>query len=232
MKSAEPMRRVAPGCAFALLCLFAAITPTPLVPWAAAAEPPKEWDGLQLRKSKRVQRLYVRPEASLTGYKRVRLARLVVAFDKNWDPNRSRTMTQRLTNDDFEKIRNALADQFAKTTKEVLEKRGYQLTDNAGPDVLDVSPFVVDLYIAAPDKMSAGRSYTFTADPGHMTLVAELRDAETQQILARALDAQSTNWGDTFQLATSVSNMAAAQSVIARWARALAEALDAANGKD
>ena len=232
MRHAEPTPTRAPLCALVLLCVCGGLVLGTVAPVAAGAEPPKEWDGLQLRKSKRVQRLYVRPEATLTGYKRVRLERLQVAFDKDWDPNRSRTVTQRLTKEDFEKIRNALADEFAKTTRGVLEKAGYQVTEEAAPDVLDVTPFVVDLYIAAPDKMSAGRSYTYTADPGHMTLVAELRDSETQQILARALDAQSTHWGDTFQIATSVTNMAAAQSIIARWARALSDALDAANGKD
>jgi hypothetical protein len=232
MKSAEPGLSRAPLCAIVLLCAFGGVTLGAVAPRAAGAEPPKEWDGLQLRKSKRVQRLYVRPEASLAGYKRVRLARLQVAFDKDWDPNRSRTLSQRLTKEDLEKIRNALADEFAKTTKEVLQKGNYQVTEEAGPDVLDVTPFVVDLYITAPDKMSAGRSYTYAADPGHMTLVAELRDSETQQILARALDAQSTDWGGTFQITTSVTNMAAAQSIIARWARALSDALDAANGKE
>jgi len=196
-----------------------------------AADAPKEWDGLQLRPSKRVDRLYLRPEASLAGYKRVRLERLQVAFDKNWKPNDSRRGSQRLTKDDFDKIKSGLADEFAKVFASELAKGGYQVVDEAGEDVLDITPLVVDLYIAAPDKMTAGRSYSYTADPGHMTLVAELRDSETNQILARAIDARSSSWNNTFRVANSVTNLAEARMIIARWASALRDALDEANGR-
>lgn len=197
----------------------------------AAGPAPKEWDGLELRASKQVDRLYVRPEASLAGYKRVRLERLQVSFDKNWKPNDTRVGSQRLTKGDFDKIKNGLADEFAKTVASELAKGGYQVVDESGEDVLDVTPLVVDLYIAAPDKMTAGRITTYTADPGRMTLVAELRDSETNQIVARVLDARRGSWGGVFQVASSVTNMAAARQVIARWASALRRALDEANGR-
>jgi hypothetical protein len=64
-----------------------------------------------------------------------------------------------------------------------------------------------------------------------MTLVAELRDSDTGQVLARVMDRASASWGGRFQVASSVTNMAAAQQIIARWASALREELDAANGK-
>jgi Protein of unknown function (DUF3313) len=209
--------RLAP--ALVLLCCAAV---------AVAAEAPKEWDGLQLTPSKRIDRLYVRPGASLSGYKSVRLERLQVAFDKNWKPNDSRTLSTRLTKEDFDKIKNALADQFAKTFAAELARGGYKVVEEGGDDVLDVTPLIVDLYIAAPDKPTAGRSRTYTADAGRMTLVAELRDSDTGQILARALDAQSDRSG-TFQVASSVSNMAAADRIISRWASQLRDALDEAN---
>jgi hypothetical protein len=198
---------------------------------AAADEPPKEWDGLQLRKSKKVDRLYVRPEATLTGYKRLRLERLEVHFAKDWNPNQSRSGSERLTTEDFDKIKKGLADEFAGTFAKVLAKGGYTIVNESGPDVLDVTPLIVDLYIAAPQKMTAGRSRTYTADPGHMTLVAELRDSQTGQILARALDAQRASSSGTFQWATTGSNLAAANRIIERWAEELRDALDEANGR-
>jgi hypothetical protein len=173
----------------------------------------------------------VRPEASLSGYKRVRLERLQVAFDKNWKPNDTRRGSARLTSADFDKIKNGLADEFAKVFDAELAKGGYQITTEAGEDVLDITPLVVDLYIAAPDKMTAGRSYSYTADAGRMTLVAELRDSETGQILARALDARSSSWNGTFRISNSVTNVAEARIIMARWASALRDALDEANGR-
>jgi hypothetical protein len=101
-----------------------------------AAESQKEWDGLELRPSKRVDQLYVRTDASLSGYKRVRLERLQVSFDKNWKPNETRTGAQRLAKEDFDKIKNALADEFARTCAQELAKGSYQVVDEAGEDVL------------------------------------------------------------------------------------------------
>jgi len=217
--------------ALAAFCVVSALTTPAILPPAAAAAPPPEWDGLELRPSKRVNLLYVRPDASLAGYKHVRLAALQVAFDKNWNPNASRTPTSRLSKDDFERIKTALAEEFAKVCATELSKGGYDLVTEAGADVLDVTPFVIDLYITTPEKLTPGRTTTYTADQGRMTLVAELRDSETGQILARAIDRRGASWGGRFQVASSVSNMAAARQIIARWAAALREELDAANGK-
>jgi Protein of unknown function (DUF3313) len=198
---------------------------------AVAADAPKEWDGLVQRPSKNVDLLYVRPDASLAGYKRILLEPLQVAFDKNWDPNRSRVGANRLTEADFEKIKKALAEEFAKVSESELAKSGYVLVKEPGDEVLTVQPFIIDLYIAAPDKQSAGRSVTYTADPGHMTLVAELRDSETNQILARVVDKERARSNGMYQMTTSVTNLGAARQIIAKWAAALRNALDVANGK-
>jgi hypothetical protein len=216
--------------AFAAVCAGLALAAGAFLPLTAAGkEQAKEWDGLELRKSKNVAALYVRPEASLAGYKHVRLEPLQVQFDKNWDPNASRMGTNRLTKDDFERIKQGLADEFLNVTKGELARSGYDLVTEAGEDVLDVTPIIVDLYIAAPDKPYAGMSRTYTADPGRMTLVAELRDSETQQILARVIDPRRATGTGVFQITTSVSNLAAAAQIIQRWASALRQALDAAN---
>ena len=213
------------------LCVVTALTALAVSAFAAAAEPPAEWDGLELRPSKRVGLLYVRPDASLAGYKHVRLAPLQVSFDKNWKPNATRAPANRLNKDDFERIKKALAEEFASVSAKELAKGGYDVVKDAGEDVLDVDPAVIDLSITAPDKMSPGRTTTYTADPGRMTLVAELRDAETGQLLARVIDRRGASWGGRFQVASSVSNMTAARQIIARWAAALREELDVANGK-
>jgi Protein of unknown function (DUF3313) len=222
-------RTLALSGAFAVACVVATLA-TPGWGVATAAEPPTEWDGLQLTPSKKVTRLYLRPGASLKGYKHVRLEPLQVAFDKNWKPNASRVGTNRLTADDFEQIKKALADEFAKVWAKELADAGYDVVTQPGDDVLDVTPFVVDLYIAAPDKPTAGRSRTYTADPGRMTLVAELRDSDTGQILARAIDARAHSWS-TFMVASSVTNMSAARQMISRWASVLIDALNEANGR-
>ena len=200
-------------------------------PGFAAAQPPGEWDGLALRPSSAVDLLYARPEASLTGYKRVRLEPLQVSFHQDWNPNRTRRGTNRLTAADFDNIKSSLANAFAAAATAELARGGYDVVTEADEDVLDVTPFIVDLIITAPDTPTAGRSRTYTANAGQMTLVAELRDSETGQILMRVIDNQRARSTGSFQWTTSVTNMGAARQIITGWASTLRRQLDAANGR-
>jgi len=199
---------------------------------AAAAGPPKEWDGLQRVKSKRVQYLYLRPGATLAAYKRIKLDAAAVSFDKNWDPSRdTRDLSRRLSKADMEAIRSDLAAEFRRVFAEELGRGGYALTDDSDEDVLRVVPAIVDLYIAAPGNLMAGRGQTLVAETGHMALVAELRDSLTGQVLARVIDKQEVATNGGFEVASRVSSTAAAQQVIARWAGLLRKGLDEAREK-
>jgi hypothetical protein len=196
---------------------------------AVAQTPPADWDGLELRPNRAVDLLYARPGATLEGYQAIRLEPLEVSFDQNWNPNRGSRSTN-LTAADFQRIKDSLAQEFARVSASELARSGYPIVQRTGPDVLDVQPFIVNLLITAPSTQSAGRSRTFTANAGSMTLVAELRDSETNTILFRAVDRRNASSAGTWQLTTNVSNMSAARQAIQRWAAALRNALDAANG--
>jgi Protein of unknown function (DUF3313) len=204
-----------------------------LLPVALPAdEPPKEWDGLARVKSKSLDHVYKLPEADFSGYKRVRLDPIEVEFDKNWKPNDStRSPSQRLTNNDIEKIKQALAEEFRKVFTEELTKNGYPVVEESDDDVLRVSAAIVNLYITAPDNMSAGRSRTYTTSAGHMTLVAELRDSVTGKLMARAVDSVRGRDTGNFMITNSVTNMSAARTALNKWARVLREGLDDATGR-
>jgi hypothetical protein len=198
----------------------------------AADEPPKEWDGLARVKSKNLDHVYKLPEADFSGYKRVRLDPIEVEFDKNWKPNDStRSPSQRLTNDDIEKIKQALAEEFRKVFTEELAKNGYPVVGESGDDVLRVSAAIVNLYITAPEKMTAGRSRTYTTSAGHMTLIAELRDSVTGKLMARAVDSVQGRDTGNFMITNSVTNMSSARTALTKWARVLREGLDDATGR-
>jgi hypothetical protein len=203
-----------------------------LLPAMAADEPPKEWDGLVRVNSKAIDHLYKLPEADFSGYKRVRLDPIEVEFDKNWKPNASeRSPSRRLTNEDIEKIKKALAEEFRKVFTEELTKNGYPVVNEDDDDVLRVSAAIVNLYITAPEKMSAGRSRTYTTSAGHMTLVAELRDSVTGKLMARAVDSVQGRDTGNFMITNSVTNMSSARTALSKWAGVLRGGLDAATGR-
>jgi uncharacterized protein DUF3313 len=222
--------RAANLMALALMFIGAVAVVLPVI--VSADEPPNEWDGLARVKSKQLDHLYKLPEADFSGYKRVRLDPIEVEFDKNWKPNDSqRSSSRRLTNEDIEKIKKALAEEFRKVFTEELTKNGYAVVEENGDDVLRVSAAIVNLYITAPDKMSAGRSRTYTTSAGHATLIAELRDSVTGKLMARAVDSVRGRDTGTFMVTNSVTNMSAARTALSQWARILRDGLDDATGR-
>jgi hypothetical protein len=103
-----------------------------------------------------------------------------------------------------------------------------------GDDTLRVSPGLANVYINAPDtSMSTpGRSTTYTTQgAGSMTLVMELRDAPTGQLLGRVIDQKAgtdTGWA---QVTNSVTNSADFRRIVRSWAQRLVKGLDTVNGK-
>jgi hypothetical protein len=193
---------------------------------------PEEWDGLVRKQGTRLGAVFVRPDVEIAAYRSVKLDPVEVSFARNWDPNRgTRSQANRLDAGDMAAIQSGLADLFREVFREELAAGGYQLVDEAGPETMRVTAAIVDLYISAPDTMSAGRSRTYTANPGRMTLVAELRDSVTGEILARAVDARSARTTGTVSITNRVTNTADARRVIRIWARALRQSLDELYGR-
>jgi Protein of unknown function (DUF3313) len=194
--------------------------------------PPEEWDGLVRQPGTRLGAVFVRPDAEIVGYRSVKIDPVEVSFARNWDPNRGgRSQLGRLNADDMAAIQAGVADLFRETFRAELERGGYQLVETAGPDTLRVSAAIVDLYINAPDTMTAGRSRTYTANAGRMTLVAELRDSMTGELLARAVDSRSARSTGTWNITNRVTNTADARRAMGIWATALRQALDEMYGR-
>ena len=187
-------------------------------------------DGLQKVKVKGLDLAYARPGASLAGYSKFKLDPVEVAFHKDWDPKKTGS-NSKLSTQERENIRSGVAkivdEEFV---KELQAKGGYPVVKEAGPDVLRIRANVVNLYVNAPDTMTAGRSRTYTVSAGEMTLFAELYDSETGEVLARIVDRSEARNSGMMSLSNSVVNASEAGSVAANWARILRNGLDKAHG--
>jgi len=188
---------------------------------------PAEWDGLVRQPNTRLDAVFLKPDAEIPSYSSFILAPATVQFARNWDPNRGgRSMSRRLDTADITAIKDSLATMLGDTFREELTAGGYQVVTEPGPDTLLVIPTIVDLYVTAPDTMSAGRSRTYTANSGRMTLVLELRDSVTGETLARVVDGQSGRNIGIMTITNRATNTADAQRAIRTWARALRSGLD------
>ena len=197
---------------------------------AFAEKLPETWDGLVQRKSKGIDAVYVRPDVDFKVYRNVLLDPVVIAFDKNWKPNRAGSSSLRLSASDIEKIREKTASGFQSIFAEELAAGGYAIVPKPLDDTLRVSAGLADVYINAPDTASAGRTKTYTRGAGRMTLAMELRDGPTGQLLARVVD-RHVDDSSVAQWTTSASNTADFNRAVKDWARRLVKGLDSVTGK-
>jgi hypothetical protein len=192
-----------------------------LVPFAAVAEDADNWDGLVQVKPKRVDAAYLLPGADFRPYTKLMIDPVEVAFQKDWAKNYNRdatTLSQRLTQEDIDRISKAARDNFTEVFTEEYKKAGLEIVTTPGPDVLRVRPGVVNLYITAPDTMTSGRSRTFTTEAGQATLFLEVRDSTSGALLGRALDQRATRNTGRVQISNSVTNLSDFRVLFKQWA--------------
>ena len=186
-------------------------------------------EGLHKLKDTDLGLVYALPDADLSIYNRVRLLEPSVAFKKNWQRDQNRGQSFKVKTSDMEKIKAGVAELFMEVFTEELTEGGYELTEEAGEDVLLVRPAIVNLDITAPDVSSPGRSYQFSESAGEMTLYLELYDSETSAIIAKAIDRKRDREKGYMQWQSRVTNTQAAKRIMKSWASTLREALDEAH---
>jgi hypothetical protein len=178
--------------------------------------------------------VYVEPGANLAQYNRVYITELHVAFKKNWrrDQNRGAVgLSSKVSTSDMDRIKKDVAELFMEVFKEELAAGGYELAHERAEDVLLVKPAIIDLDVNAPDIKSAGRSRTYTESAGSMTLVIELYDSETDDLLAKAMDSRADRNSAFMQWQTGPANRAAGKRMMKPWAEALRGGLDRARNE-
>jgi hypothetical protein len=194
----------------------------------AGPEPKAEWDGLVRQPHARLDAVFVRPdtEGEIAAFRSVMLDPVSVSFARDFDPNRgTRSLSRRVNADDLIAIQEGLAALFRDVFREELAAGGYELIETPGPETLRVTAAIVDLFISAPDT-AMGTTRTYTANAGRMTLVMELRDSVTGELLARAVDRRSARDSVVWTINNRVTNTAEARRAFRTWAAALRQGLD------
>ena len=187
---------------------------------------PEEWDGLVRQRNARLGALFVKPDVDFSVYQNVVLDPVAVSFSRNWNPNRTASgVSRRLDAQDVAAIQSRLAAMVHEIFVEELNRAGYPLVAEPSHETLRVTAAIIDLYITAPDTLPPGRVTTFAADSGRMTLVLELRDSVTGEILARAVDTRTGRRSGPMTVTSRTTNTADARRAIRVWASGLRQAL-------
>jgi outer membrane receptor protein involved in Fe transport len=210
---------------------LAIITPVAALLLAAAAAPAAaqsssaNWDGLVEVNARQLDAAFLLPGADFRPYTKVMLEEPEVAFRQNWmrDMNRSRSPGRRVTEQDAAQILQAVSASTIDIFSRAFTDAGFEVVTRPGPDVLRIRTGVLNLFVNAPDTMSAGRSTTFTANAGEATLVLEARDSPTNALLARVVDRRETRGipGPT----NRVTNTSEFRQMAGNWSRIAASRL-------
>lgn len=206
-------------------------TPADGAPPKNKSQANEQWseDGLQKVKVKGMDVVYMRPEASLAGYKKVWLGPVTVSFRKGWERSARVGMHSRIRPEDAQRIRDRLTAVVREEALKQLAEGGYQTIEAPAEDVLLVNASIIDLYVTAPELGSTANVQTYAVSSGEMTLIAELRDSLSGEILVRAYDHAAARESIRPHLIWHTENEAEARTMAKAWARVLREQLDAAN---
>ena len=210
-----------------LLSLVAACFGVGTAAWAEEEAGSFDWDGLVAIEQSRVHAAFINPEADFSVFQRVAILDPHVAFRSNWqrDQNRSRSRNVRAT--DMDRIKEDVAALFKDVFTEELEAAGYAVVNYSDEDVLVLRPAILDLDVVAPDTRGGGRNRTYTATTGAATLMMELFDSVSGDLIGRAADRRTArNAGGFATAANRVTNRSEARREFRAWATKLVEFLD------
>jgi hypothetical protein len=204
-------------------CITAAL----LAMAAHAAQDPESIEGLTKVRSKNADLVYLRPGVDFRTYTKVMLDQTEVSFRPGWQRSYNNTVRggRRINDDDMARAADQVRTGFGEIFAQAYSQGGYQVVTEAGPDVLRLRTGVINLYVSAPERMTAGISRTYSVEAGEATLVIEARDSQTGALLGRLFDLRTA--GDISGLRNSVSNRADFTDLFRTWARASVRGLDA-----
>ena len=185
------------------------------------------YDGLVPLEDSNMAVAYIDPNADFSVFNRVAVLEPQVAFRSNWKRDQNRSRSRNVRASDVERIKNDVSNLFMDVLVETLESAGYEVVNYLDEDVLVVRSAIIDLDITAPDVPRAGRSRTYTANTGAMTLVIEAVDSITGDVIGRAADRRAAGRASGFAIQSNrVTNRADARREMRVWANRLVEFLD------
>jgi hypothetical protein len=166
---------------------------------------------------------WVHPDADFTEYDKVYLWKGEFQYRDVGPAQRTRSsiMNTRkrefgISDADREKFESAVSEAFI---KEIQKGKRFTITDTVGPDTLILRGAALDIISRVPPD-TVGRSEIYLASIGEATLVLELMDAETGDVLALVAERRAMgNPSGQIDMMTTPTNSATALADVRRWAR-------------
>ena len=187
------------------------------------------FDGLHKVDNAQADSAWARPDFDISSYSKIMLVGAGIEYTP--ETNKGRTTRDRSRGGPYF-MDDATRERFEKTVQETFVEEmakieSFTLVDEAGPDVLIVWGGLLDVTSYVPPDNLSGRSEIFLSTVGAATLVLELRDSETNTILARSVDRRAAE-RQSGQMTNSnrVTNTSEVRRLVRFWAKRLRDGLD------
>ena len=180
-------------------------------------------DGLhRLARTQRFQRVWLKPGAGLEGYDKLLPINAGIRFKR---PPRASRGEFPLSETQLERLRGGMREAFE---AELTRDGAWQIVSERGPDVLVVRGALIDLVVTARPDPVATRERSYSTSVGEATLVVEIFDSESLEILARIADRRVVEKDSMSWRNDTIRNRAAARRLFRTWARWLRQGLEIA----
>jgi len=209
-------RRTRAGAAALLAALVGCAAPEPRLSEESI-------DGLQRVENAALGAVFLRPDAQLGSYEALWIRPLQIYFRRQPRASRGEFPLS-------EEQERRLADLFQEVFREELAGGGgLRLAAGPGAGVLELEPAIANLVVTAPPEPRGAGSFVLIQQTADLTLVAELRDAESGELLARVADRRIARRGagGAYE-STPINNRAAVRQVFRHWATRMRAGLERA----
>jgi hypothetical protein len=188
-------------------------------------------DGLVRVKKSVADAAWVKPDFDLTPYTKLMIVSGGVSF-KKVKPVSSFQARQGasefpISEEAQQMFKDIMKEEF---TAELSKLKRYQIVDKPGPDVLMLVGAVIDVVSNVPNDFDSatfggGRGGVYLTSVGDATLVIELRDSESKEVLGRAADRRAAESPFAFQV-NSVTAWTEVHRLAQAWASVLRKRLE------
>lgn len=182
-------------------------------------------DGLVRVNRTGFDQVWVRKNVDLSQYTQIKLEGVGIEFREVRCVSRlSRSTTTQFCLTDDQKAR--LAEIMRRVfTEELGRSTRFKLTDQAGPDVLLIRGALIDVVSFIPPE-PVGRGDIFLNAVGEATLIVEMRDSDSNAILARMADRRAAERVGMPVRSNRVTNAFEVERAARAWATLMRQRLD------
>ena len=191
-------------------------------------------DGLVRATGSAFQGIWVKPDANIAAYDALMIGNVDVAYKRKPTSKRySQTGTNfALSEKQMQDLRDLLREAFV---DRIDQTEGWSLAEAPGTHTLLLDPSLIDLIVKVPTDPHPS-TLVYTTSAGQVTLLLEVRDSLSHELIARIADRQEARQPgqghQDLRWSNAVSDHAAVKKMFRRWARLLLDRLDSARALD